>query len=65
MWPNSENSTCDNSQKYKITVLRSAIIEDSLTTFFFFFALTLNMLLALVHTKIVRDTLKQCPLEAN
>lgn len=32
--PNSENSTCDNSQKCKITVFRSAIIEDSLTKFF-------------------------------
>ena len=31
---NSENSACDNSQKCKITVPKSAIIEDSMTKCF-------------------------------
>ena len=55
MQANSENSPYDNSQKCKITVPKSAIIEDSMTKFF---ALILNVVLASTHTKMGRNVLQ-------
>lgn len=59
---NSENSICDNSQKCRITILKSAIIKDSMTKFFF--ALILNVVLASTHTKMGRNILQMISLES-